>query len=160
MLPRRETSAREPSDWRQPRGCATNDPNEANTPSIVSAADVVAQAPAAASPVTVADGATVEISGASEQSVTFAGTTGTLILENSTAFTGEVSGLSGSDAIDLADVSYGPNTTATFLGNATGGTLTITNGTQTANIALQGDYLSSYWTSPATAMAARSSLIR
>ena len=123
-----------------------SNPNDANTPSIVSTADVVAQAPAAASPVTVADGATVEISGSSEQSATFAGATGTLILENSTAFTGEVFGLSGSDALDLADINYNSNTTATFLGNAAGGTLTVSNGTQSASIALQGNYLSSYWT--------------
>ena len=71
------------------------------------ATDVVGQAPAGASPVTVADGATVEISGSSEQSATFAGTTGTLILENSTAFAGEVFGLGGSDALDLADINYG-----------------------------------------------------
>ena len=32
------------------------------------------------------------------------------------------------------------------MGNAAGGTLTISNGTQTANIALVGDYLSSTWT--------------
>ena len=68
--------------------------------------------------VTVADGATVEIDGASAQSVTFAGTTGTLKIEHSLAFTGQVSGLTGSDALDLADVSYGANTTATFSGNA------------------------------------------
>ena len=64
---------------------------------------------------------------------------------NSLAFTGEVSGLAGSDAIDLADVSYGIQTQVTFLGNASGGTLTITDGIHTANIALQGDYLSSSW---------------
>jgi len=97
-------------------------------------------------PVTVADGATVEIDGASGQSVTFAGTTGTLKLDDSLAFTGQVSGLTGSDALDLADVSFGANTTATFLGNADGGTLTVTNGTQTADIALIGNYLSSSWT--------------
>ena len=78
--------------------------------------------------------------------MTFAGSTGTLILNDALAFTGQVSGLAGSDAIDLADVSYGPNTQVTFLGNAAGGTLTVTDGTQTANIALQGDYLSSTWT--------------
>ena len=87
-----------------------------------------------------------EIDGASAQAVNFTGTTGTLKLDDAVAFTGQVSGLAGSDALDLADLSYGPNTTATFLGNASGGTLTITNGTQTANIALEGDYLSSYWT--------------
>ena len=71
-----------------------------------------------APPVTVADGATVAIDGASAQSVTFTGSTGILMLNDALAFTGQVSGLAGSDAIDLADLSYGANTTATFLGNA------------------------------------------
>ena len=96
--------------------------------------------------VTVADGVTVEVSGASAQAVTFAGTTGTLKLDNATAFTGNVSGLTGSDTLDLANVSYGPNTTASFSGNATGGTLTVTDGSQSAHIALVGDYLTSGWT--------------
>ena len=78
--------------------------------------------------------------------MTFTGTTGTLKLDDALAFTGEVSGLAGSDAIDLADVSYGVQTQVTYLGNTTGGTLTITDGVHTANIALQGDYLSSTWT--------------
>ncbi len=55
-------------------------------------------------------------------------------------------GLTGSDALDLVDVSYGVNTTATFLGNADGGILTVTDGTHTAHIALVGNYLSSTWT--------------
>ncbi len=96
--------------------------------------------------VTVAEGASVEIDGISAQSVTFTGTTGTLKLDDSLAFTGQVSGLAGSDAIDLADISYGIQTQVTFLGNASGGTLTITDGTNTANIALNGNYLSSTWT--------------
>ena len=32
------------------------------------------------------------------------------------------------------------------MGNSAGGTLTVTDGTHTAQIALQGDYLSSTWT--------------
>ena len=91
----------------------------------------------AGQPATIANGATVEIDGSSAQSVTFTGTTGTLKVDDSLAFTGQISGLTGSDALDLADVSYGANTTATFLGNTTGGTLTVTDGTQTANIALR-----------------------
>ena len=77
--------------------------------------------------------------------MTFTGTTGTLKIDHSLAFGGEISGLSGSDAIDLADVSYGVQTRASFVGDASGGTLTITDGAHTANIALQGNYLSSSW---------------
>ena len=43
------------------------------------------------------------------------------------------------------DISYGADTQVTFLGNAAGGTLTVTDGTETANITLVGDYLSSTW---------------
>ncbi len=114
---------------------------------IVVSVDTAAQSSSTvnAAPVTVADGATVEIDGVSGQPVTFAGATGTLILENAVGFTGQVSGLSGSDALDLSDVSYSANTTATFSGNANGGTLTITDGAHTANVALVGNYLSSNW---------------
>ena len=72
------------------------------------------------SPVTIANGATVDIDGPSAQSVTFAGTTGTLKLEDPQAFTGLISGLSGADAIDLSGFAYGANVTATYLGNADG----------------------------------------
>ena len=98
------------------------------------------------SPVTIANGAAAVIDGPSAQSVTFAGTTGTLKLEDPQAFTGLVSGLSGADAIDLSGFAYGANVTATYLGNATGGTLTVTDGAETARIALSGNYLSSTWT--------------
>jgi len=98
-----------------------------------------------APPITVADGATAEIHGVSNQSVSFEGTSGELKLDDARAFTGQVSGLAGSDVLDPADVSFGPNTTAIFLGDATGGTLTVTDGTHTANISLVGNYLSSNW---------------
>ena len=97
-------------------------------------------------PITIDNGGTAEIRIASSQAVTFEGATGTLKLDDAQAFTGQVSGLTGSDALDLADVSYGANTTVSFSGNVNGGTLTVTNGSETAHIALLGDYLSSGWT--------------
>lgn len=99
-----------------------------------------------ASTVTVADGASVEINGAGAPSITFAGTTGTLKIDHALAFAGQILGLTGSDALDLADVSYGAKTTATFSGNVNGGTLTVTDGAHAAHISLQGDYLKSGWT--------------
>ena len=97
-------------------------------------------------PIDIAQGATVEVDGASAQSINFLGTTGTLKLANSTSYTGQISGLAGSDALDLADVHYGASTTATFSGNPDGGILTVTDGTNTANLTLAGDYLGSGWT--------------
>src|SRR5262249_39911801 len=94
---------------------------------------------------TIADGGTGEIGGASAQGVLFTGTTGTLVLDNSVAYAGQISGLTGSDAIDLVDVSYGAARTVTFLGNASAATLTVSVGSHLASIPLVGNYLSSTW---------------
>jgi hypothetical protein len=96
--------------------------------------------------IVIAEGAAIEIEGGGTGSVTFTGTTGTLTIDHSLAFTGAITGLAGADALDLVDVSYGGSTTATFLGNTTGGTLTVSDGVHTASIALNGNYLSSSWT--------------
>ena len=48
------------------------------------------------------------------------------------------------DAIDLTDINYALGTTkATYAGDTTGGTLTVTDGTNVANIALLGNYMAS-----------------
>jgi hypothetical protein len=48
------------------------------------------------------------------------------------------------DALDLADIAYGFGTTkATYAGTAAGGTLSVTDGSHTANITLSGNYLGS-----------------
>ena len=106
----------------------------------------VASGSATNSALTIANGATVEIDGPSAQSVTFAGATGTLKLEDPQAFTGLVSGLTGADAIDLSGFAYDGSVKASYLGDAAGGTLTVTDGAKTAHIALSGNYLSSTWT--------------
>ena len=94
---------------------------------------------------TIVDGGSAENDGISGQSVSFAGSNGMLILTDSVAFTGQIAGMTGSDAIDFADLHYDANMGVTYTGNAEGGTLTVTNGTQTTNINLVGDYLSSAW---------------
>ena len=66
-------------------------------------------------------------------------------MRSSGSFTGEVEGLSGADTLDLADLSYTTTTQATYLGDASGGVLTVSNGVQTVEITLEGDYLSSTW---------------
>ena len=109
-------------------------------------------APAAAptavveSAVSIVEGGSVEIGGAGTQSVTFLGSTGTLTIDHSLAFTGTITGLLGEDAIDFADIGFTAQTKVTFLGNHEGGTLTVTDGINAANVSLQGDYLSSTWT--------------
>lgn len=93
----------------------------------------------------IADGGSAEIDGASAQPVTFTGTAGILKLDDSLAYTGKITGLTGTDGVDLTDVQYGPNTKVTFQGDATGGILTVTDRTHTANIAISGNYLTSEW---------------
>ena len=68
--------------------------------------------------------------------------TGTLLLDHSSVFTGTVSGFNEDDYLDLADVLAGPETTITYSANASGaaGTLTVSDGTHTANISLNGQY--------------------
>jgi hypothetical protein len=83
------------------------------------------------------------------ESVTFTGSTGTLELVHSLTYTGKVSGFTTTTgtAFDLRDISFNASTsTATYSGTASGGTLTVTNGTQTARIAMVGNYLSSTFT--------------
>ncbi len=94
---------------------------------------------------TIGTGATLELAAAVSGSVTFAGSTGTLSLDQPSTFTGTVSGFQGQDIIDLPGIAFGANTTLGYLPNSnqTGGTLTLTNATHSANIALLGSYMAS-----------------
>jgi autotransporter passenger strand-loop-strand repeat protein len=101
---------------------------------------------------TIAAGASLELAGADTSSVTFQGPTGTLILDHSSTFTGEVIGLTGdgnvssSDIIDLRDIAFG-SASESYSGTATGGTLTVSDALgDTAKISLVGNYLSSTFT--------------
>jgi hypothetical protein len=53
-----------------------------------------------------------------------------------------VSGFNGDDHLDLLDVAFGAGTTASYAANqaGTGGTLSVTDGVHTANIAFLGQY--------------------
>jgi hypothetical protein len=94
----------------------------------------------------VAAGGSLELGANANTPVTFAGSTGTLRLESSTTFNGTVAGMAGSDAIDFEDIDFTHVQTPTFAGNATQGTLTVTDGTHTANISLLGNYIASTFT--------------
>ena len=92
------------------------------------------------------------MTGADNNTVTFGGATGTLIVDHSSTFTGNVAGLTGtgstasSDIIDLRDVVLA-SATENYIGNTLGGTLTVgdTQG-HVANISLVGDYTNSTFT--------------
>ena len=70
------------------------------------------------------------------------GATGVLALDVSAAFSGSVSGFTSGDSIDLGDVAYGSGLTAEYVANdaGTGGTLTLSDGTNSSTIAMVGPY--------------------
>jgi hypothetical protein len=104
---------------------------------------------------TIGGSSTLEFDSASTAAVTFAAnSTGTLQLGDAlnNDFSCTVAGLTAQNTLDLRDITYnGADTVATFVPNASGGTLTvmqdITNvNSPKANIALIGNYLSSTFT--------------
>ena len=90
---------------------------------------------------TIGTGATLELAGADTGSVTFASSKGTLVLDQSSTFSGKIYGftgngsLSGSDQIDLRDINY--NSVQESYAN---GVLTVTDGTDTAKLNFNGSY--------------------
>jgi hypothetical protein len=81
--------------------------------------------------------------GAFDQGVTFVGAGGVLGLAYSRAYDHTIRGFSttGADALDLADIAFTGPSEATFSGNASGGVLTVGDGTHAAHIRLSGDYM-------------------
>jgi hypothetical protein len=94
-------------------------------------------------PDTIAPSATLELTSAYSDKVTFLGSTGTLQLDNSTSFSGTVAGLIGQDTIDFTDIDPVKVQQPSYSGTSTSGTLTVSDGTHTANIALLGNYMAS-----------------
>ena len=94
-------------------------------------------------PVTINNGATSDINAPSTAAVTFAGSSGTLQLDQSASFAGTIAGFTGQDQLDLTDISFSANTTLGYAANSnnSGGALTVSNGASTANIALLGNYI-------------------
>src|SRR5262249_40843685 len=94
---------------------------------------------------TVSNNTTLEISSASSDVVTFAGSSGKLQLDEAQSFAGTISGFGGYDQIDLRDIGFSANATVGYSANPAinGGFLSITDGTHTANLALIGQYTAS-----------------
>ena len=87
--------------------------------------------------------ATFETAGAFSEDVTLdAGANATLKIDHAADFHGTVVGFDSNDVLDLADLAFGSSTTLGYATNSndTGGTLTASDGTHTANIALLGQY--------------------
>jgi hypothetical protein len=107
-------------------------------------------------PLAIYSGGTLELQGASSDNVLFVNNTeisGTLVLDNATAFTGQISGFTGtsaqSDAIDLKGIAFDLGTTWTYAENSagTGGALTISEGTTVVDtINFAGSYTTANFT--------------
>jgi probable HAF family extracellular repeat protein len=116
-------------------------------------------------PITVSDGVgnvspaiapmvSLEIAGANAEIITFAGSSGTLQLDNPSSFTGEIAGINGSgDVLDIHGLAAATTTAVTGSGsydsdsNIT--TLTVTDSSsqsQPETFKLVGDYSTSHWT--------------
>jgi Ca2+-binding RTX toxin-like protein len=96
---------------------------------------------------TIDAGATLESTGAVSGSITFNASTGNLVLDHASQFTGTLIGLTGdgtasnSNHIDLKDITYATGTSASFSGNTSGGVLTVIDAqNHAAHLSLLGDY--------------------
>jgi hypothetical protein len=76
---------------------------------------------------------TLEITSAFAGTVAFAADSGTLKLDNSASFAGTVAGMIGQDTIDFADIDFNKVHQPGYSGDASGGMLTVTDGTHTAS---------------------------
>jgi len=108
-----------------------------------STASGAASSASTASALAVGAGQTLELSSPYSGGVTFTATTGTLKIDHAADFTGTIAGMTGQDAIDLSDISFASVHTPTFSGTSSGGMLSVTDGTHSANIALLGNYTAS-----------------
>ena len=92
---------------------------------------------------TIGAGETLEVVSAYSGQVSFTASTGILELLNSSSFVGTVAGMSGQDVIDFADIDPSKVQPPSYNGDASGGTLHVTDGTNSGNIALLGNYMAS-----------------
>ena len=93
------------------------------------------------------DGGTLEIgAGVTDaQAITFGAAGGKLQIDQGGSFSGSIAGLVAGDQIDLSTIGYGLGTTGTYVGDATGGTLTVTDGTNSVALHLVGDYTDAHF---------------
>ena len=97
----------------------------------------IADPPTAA---TIVNGGSLDISTSSNETVTFTGATGSLVISQPDSFTGEITGFTGtapdaahSDTIDLVGINYdSPHFSEAY--NASTGLLTVSDGTNAANL--------------------------
>jgi VCBS repeat-containing protein len=93
--------------------------------------------------ISIADGASAAIGTDGANAVTFAGSSGMLVLGQSASFTGSVAGFGGADQIDLEDIAFTTASTLGYSGDAAGGVLSVGDGSHVAQLALLGSYMAS-----------------
>jgi hypothetical protein len=93
----------------------------------------------------IGDGNLVELNSSATVAVVFAGPTGTLELDDSSSFSGQISGFFSQDEIDLRDINFATQPMLGYAANDgnTSGTLTVSDGGRDAKIALLGNYMAS-----------------
>jgi hypothetical protein len=92
---------------------------------------------------TIGAGETLQVTSTYSGQVVFTATTGILELLKSSSFAGTVAGMTADDIIDFDMIDPTKVQVPTYSGDSSGGTLTVTDGSHTASIALLGNYLSS-----------------
>jgi len=113
------------------------------TNTVINSGAQIVYANGTASGTTINGGTEHVLTGGTADGVTFGGSSGTLSLDQASTLGGSISGFQAGDTIDLGFVSFSSaNTTLGYSSNATntGGTLTVTDGTNTATMALLGLY--------------------
>jgi hypothetical protein len=94
-------------------------------------------------PSTIGASETLEVVSTYSGQVSFTASTGTLELLHSSGFGGTVAGMTGQDTIDFADIDPTKVQQPIYSGSVSGGTLTVTDGSRIANVALLGNYMAS-----------------
>ena len=77
---------------------------------------------------------------AATQKIVFDGAGSSEVQLDASTFGGQILGLAATDQLDLRTIGYGLNTTGTYVGDANGGILTITDGVHSISMTLVGDY--------------------
>ena len=90
--------------------------------------------------ITIPAGQTMDLTGSFSGEILFGGSTGTLKIDHAADFTGTIGGpLTPTDQIDFADVNFS-NATLAYSGTNSPGTLTVSDGTHTASLAVLGNH--------------------
>ncbi len=90
------------------------------------------------------DDGVVKVKGDSDIEYAYGGPRGALVLEDAPAFHGTINGFRGHDQLNLKDIALSADTTLGYASTGHNvGTLTVSDGTNTANITLFGHYMAS-----------------